>query len=77
MSDYVSISMTSGPQRVVTDDPDPSFQRRPVGFTNNGWFRATPEALEALAEETALLEASEKAWAAREWAERQRGRKPL
>ena len=31
---YVSISLgSSGPTRVCTDEPDPEFRRRPVGFT--------------------------------------------
>lgn len=28
-----SIKETSGPVRVVTDDPDPNFKPRPAGFT--------------------------------------------
>lgn len=30
---WVSVSLTAGPDRVVTDKPDPDFKPRPVGFT--------------------------------------------
>jgi hypothetical protein len=30
-----SLQFLGGPERVVTDKPDPEFVRRPVGFTAN------------------------------------------
>lgn len=31
--EFVNVVLSSGPIRVVTDQPDPDFKPRPVGFT--------------------------------------------